>query len=449
MIKNLVKSFRAITYNTKLFKSPGEFLALPYDIIDKKLQNEFYKRSKYNVIRLILGKEYKNDDENNNKYTRARKYLEQWLEKGILVQDEKPAIYVYQQNYVHPFTGEHKMIRGFIARVLLQEYEKRVILPHEDVLSKPLQDRFNLTVATNTQFEPIYGLYHDRKNVIDNILDEVVNRNEPLIDYKEAENLIHKLWKIEDQKYIEIIEKEFYNKLIYIADGHHRYQTMLKYRDYYRKKKGFPNYVFHPVDFIMMFLVNVDHQGITILPTHRLLYNLKEMKLKSLLKYVQKYFQVEIYSFNRSNEKEVRERWLSDLRKFHNDVHTFGVYIKNLNHYFLLKLTNVDAYIKFNGVKNSEDWKKLDVNIIHTLLIDHILHIHKKDISNQIYIDYTKDHNKAIEGVKRGKYQVALILNPTKVREVIKIANNGEKMPQKSTYFYPKILSGMTIYKMN
>jgi len=449
-MKNKIKSFRALRYNGNKFKSPAEFLSLPYDVIDKKQQNEFYKKSKYNVIRLTLGKFYKNDNNDNNRYTRAYRYFTQWKKEGILIQEEKPSIYVYEQKYKLPFTNEIKTIRGFISLIKLQDYKKKRILPHEDVLAKPIEDRFNLTVHTNTQFSSIYGLYHDKKNYIDNTINKYLDNKRPLIHYDEAENIHHKLWEITDTNIIKNIQKFIGKKIIYIADGHHRYQTMLRYRDYYREKYGISPKTEHPVDYIMMFFVNMDHQGLSILPTHRILYNLKDMKLKALLGHIKDYFHLQVYNFsNQKEEKIVREKWYNDLKTMGKKMRTFGIYIKNVNRYFLLSLKDEEAYMKLSKIKKSKEWKRLDVTIIHTLLIDHILHITKKDISNQIYIDYTKDFLKAINQVKNDKYQVAIILNPAKVRDVVQIANNDEKMPQKSTYFYPKIMTGMTIYEMS
>jgi len=448
-MKNLVRPFKALRYNIKLFNSPDEFLCLPYDIINRKQQDEFYKKGPYNVIRLTLGKTYSTDTKKNNQYTRAKKYLDIWKKKNILLKENTPSIYLYEQKYILPFTDETKTIRGFIALLKLKEYKEKKVLPHEEVLTKPLEDRFNLTVATNTQFSAIYGLYHDKKNIIDNIIDDFINHNKPIINYKEAKNLHHKFWQIDDLNIIKKIQKIMQKKIIYIADGHHRYQTMLKYQSYYRKRYNIPKKLEHPVDYIMMFFVNMDHQGLSILPTHRVLYNLKEMRLKTLLEHIKDYFHLQIYNF--SDEKEelkIRKIWSEDLKRIGRKMHAFGVYIKNLNRYFLLTLKNEEAYMKMSKIKKSKYWKKLDVSIIHTLLIDYILHITKKDISNQIYIDYTKDFTEAIEKVKNGKHQVAIILNPPKVREVVKIANRGEKMPQKSTYFYPKILTGLTIYEM-
>ena len=198
-----------------------------------------------------------------------------------------------------------------------------------------------------------------------------------------------------------------------------------------------------------MFFVNSNHQGLSVLPYHRNLYNLKEMKLKEILEHIKDYFDLKVITFSdQKQEKIERERFLYLLKSTPPNVHSFGIYIKNMKRYFLLTLKNKEAYLKMAKVNKSNFWKSLDVSIIHTLLIDYILHITKKDISNQIYIDYTKNHVEAIDKVNNGKHQVGIILNPTKINQVSKIAQIGEKMPQKSTYFYPKILTGLVINKM-
>lgn len=448
-MKNKIIPFKGIRYNLKMFNSPEEFVCWPYDIINKKQQNEFYKKSKYNIIRLALGKERKNDDEKNNKYTRAAKYFDEWFKKGILIQEPKESFYIYRQKYTVPGTKEKKELFGFIGLIKLRDYSDKVILPHEDVLKKPLEDRFKLTVATKIQMSAIYGLYKDKANNIDNLLDDYMRKKRALITYKETSDMIHKIWKIDDEIMIKNIQSIINNKIIYIADGHHRYQTMLNFREYYRKKYNIPDNVEHPVDYILMFFVNSEHQGLTILPTHRLLYNLGEMKLKSMLKHIKDYFNLEVFTFKNKQEEQIKQaEWLQKLKNAPKDIHSFGIYVKNVKRYFLLTLQNKDAYLEMGDVDKSKTWKSLDVSIIHTLLIDHILHLTKKDISNQIYIDYTKDVSDAINKVKHDKYQAAIILNPTKIDEILKIAENGEKMPQKSTYFYPKILTGFVFNKM-
>lgn len=448
-MKNTVIPFKGIRYNSKLFKSPQKFVCWPYDIINKKQQNMFYKKGKYNIIRITLGKKKKKDTKSQNNYTRANKYLKRWKEKEILIKDDKPAFYIYEQIYKVPFTNEKKIINGFIGLVKLHDYKEKKVLPHEEVLNKPLADRLLLTKETNTQLSPIYGLYTDNKYSIDNLLAKHIKQNKPDINYRENTHVQHKFWMTKDPLLIKKIQESVNKKCIYIADGHHRYQTMLNYQKYYRKKHKTPHGKDHPVDYIMMFLVNSAHQGLSILPYHRNLYNLQAMRLKKILTHIKDYFDLKVFTFtDKKEEKKERKRFLYLLKSTSDDIHSFGIYIKNLKRYFLLTLKNKEAYLKMAKVNKSNIWKSLDVTIMHTLLIDYILHISKKDISNQIYIDYTKNHAEAIDNVNNKKYQVGIILNSTKIDQITKTAQLGEKMPQKSTYFYPKILTGLVINSM-
>jgi uncharacterized protein (DUF1015 family) len=226
------------------------------------------------------------------------------------------------------------------------------------------------------------------------------------------------------------------------------FQVSLK--KYFREKYRIPAQADHPVDYIMMFLVNSCHQGLTILPYHRILYDLKQLKLKALLEHIRDYFHLKVFTFN-TKEEEVKERkrWLYLLNSAPANTHSFGIYIEDLKRYFLLTLKKKEAYLRMFNVQKSSIWKSLDVSIIHTLLINYILKITNKEVSNQINIDYTKDYSEAIDKVKNDKHNVAIICNSTKISQILKIAKIGEKMPQKSTYFYPKVLTGLVMYDMD
>lgn len=448
---NKIIPFKGICFNKKLFKSPDVFTCWPYDVINKKQQDMFYKKGQYNIIRVTLGKEKASDTPKDDKYTRAKKYFNDWLKKNILVQDEEPGFYIYEQIYKIPYSGnEKKTITGFIGLIKLQDYQEKKIIPHEDVLKKPLADRFHLVKATHAQTCAIYGLYEDEKNNIDEILENYKKTHKPEYNYQENHSVTHRFWTLNDSALIERIQKVINSKKIYIADGHHRYHTMLNYRNYYKEKHNIPNNVEHSVDYIMMYLVNSSHQGLSVLPYHRILYNLKEMKLKKLLEHIKDYFHLKVFTFNNEvEERKERERLLYFLKTTPSNEHSFGIYIKKLKRFFLLTLKNQEAYLEMGDINHSKIWKTLEVSIIHTLLIDHILQLSYKDISEQVYIDYTKDYMEALEKVKKDKHQVAIIVNPTRVDQILQIAKLSEKMPQKSTYFYPKISTGFVMYKMD
>jgi uncharacterized protein (DUF1015 family) len=446
-IINEVRPFKAMHYNPKQIANIGLCLSQPYDVISEAQQEEYYKQHEYNVIRLILNKITPTDTENNNRYTRARDLLKEWQKKDIIHAAERPSFWVYEQAFDIPEIGRKK-VKGFIGKVRLQNYEKRRILPHEKVMKGPIEDRINLTQITNTQFEYIWGIYQDKAYIIDNILDEC-EHDTPIVDYLEEKiNVRHKLWRLIDVEKCEIISRTMQRSKIYIADGHHRYQTMLTIRDKMRKKypEAGPD---APWEFIMMFLVNTEHEGLTILPTHRMLHSLNITNLQDLNTKIQEHFHVKSYPFSNDDEMEVRKKWLRDLNDIENGEHKFGAFIMSMNRYYLATLKDAEAYEEMVKLDYSSEWKRLDVNILNTLILNTIVGITEEDLALQTNIVYTKDVNEAIESVRSGKMQVALILNSTSLEAVITIAENNEKMPRKSTHFYPKPVSGLLFFSMD
>jgi uncharacterized protein (DUF1015 family) len=443
---NDVKPFKAMHYNPVKIDNVGLCLSQPYDVISNQQQEEYYKQHEYNVIRLILNKIEKSDNEKNNRYTRARDLLKEWKEKDIIHACHRPSFWVYEQAFDIPGIGRKK-VKGFIGVVRLHDYAEKRILPHEKVMQKPVQDRIKLTEITNTQFEYIWGIYQDRAYIIDNILDEC-EQDTPIVDYLEEKiNVRHRLWRLLDEEKCEIISRTMQRLKIYIADGHHRYQTMLTIRDSMHQKypDADPD---APWEYIMMFLVNSDHEGLTILPTHRMLHSLNISNLAELNMRIQEHFHVKSYPFSEADQTEVRKRWLRDLNDVENGEHKFGAYIMSMNRYYLATLKDAEAYEEMVQLDNSSEWKRLDVNILNTLILNKIVGITEEQLSLQTNIEYTKDVDEAIESVRLGKAQVALILNSTRLEDVIIIADNNEKMPRKSTHFYPKPISGLLFYSM-
>jgi uncharacterized protein (DUF1015 family) len=444
---NDVRPFRALHYDPAVVKDIGECLSQPYDVISPAQQNAYYKQHPQNVIRLILGKEEPGDGEQGNRYTRARSLLAEWRAAGILRSTVRQSFWVYEQEFDLPGIGRKK-VKGFIGAVRLRDYEERRILPHEKVLKGPLEDRIRLTEATNTQFEYIWSIYQDRAYVIDNILDEQ-EKEASIVDYQEKSiGVRHRLWRLTDTGKCEIIRRTMARQKIYIADGHHRYQTMLTIRD--RMRRRFPDAgPDAPWEFIMMFLVNAEHEGLTVLPTHRMLHGIQVESLFKLGADILEHFHVKKYVFRDGDEAEVRRRWLRDLRDIDPGDHTFGAYITNTNGYYLLTLRDQEAYEELVQLDFSSVWKLLDVNILNTLILEHILGFTEEQLSLSTSISYTKDVDEALARVRTGEIQVALVLNSTALRDVIAIADNDERMPRKSTHFYPKPVSGLVFYPMD
>jgi uncharacterized protein (DUF1015 family) len=444
---NHVRPFRALHYDPAVVPDIGLCLSQPYDVISPDMQDAYYRQSPHNIIRLILNKEEPGDGESCNRYTRARDQLKQWRAEGVLRATVRPSFWVYEQDFDLPGIGK-KTVKGFIGAVRLRDYEERRILPHEKVLTGPLEDRIRLTETTNTQFEYIWGIYQDKSYVIDDILDEA-GKETPIIDYHEtAVGVRHRMRRLADENRCGIVQRTMARLKIYIADGHHRYQTMLTIRD--RMRRRFPDAgPDAPWEFIMMFLVNSEHEELTILPTHRMLHDIQVESLYQLGASIFEHFHVKKYVFRDGDEPAVRHRWLRDLAAVEPGDHKLGAYIQNTTGSYLITLKDAEAYEELVRLDFSSAWKLLDVNILNTLILEQILGITEEQLSLSTSIAYTKDVDEALSRVRSGEMQVALVLNPTALRDVITIAENNEKMPRKSTHFYPKPVSGLVLFPMD
>jgi uncharacterized protein (DUF1015 family) len=443
---NEVLPFRALHYDPEKIDDIGLCLAQPYDVISPDQQQDYYRQHPYNVIRLILNQKEPADNEQENAYTRAKSHLAQWRSEGVLRETVRPSFWVYEQTFDIPEIGRKK-VKGFIGLVRLRDYEERRILPHEKIMNRPLEDRVQLMRTTETQFEYIWSIYQDRAYVIDNVLDET-EKQQPIIDFYEEPTLVHHcMWRLLDPEKCRIISRTMEHLKIYIADGHHRYQAMLNIRDELRQRypEAGPG---APWEFIMMFLVNSEHEGLTVLPTHRTLHHLQLSNLSELHLSILEHFHVKSYSFSGNHDAEARRRWLRDLREVEPGVHNFGALITKLNRYFLITLKDAEAYEEMVDIPFSSEWKLLDVNILNTLILQRIIGLTEGELSAQTNVAYTKDLETALDSVRSGSSQVALILNPTRLEDIITIAENNERMPRKSTHFYPKPLSGLVLYPM-
>lgn len=421
----VVEPFRGITYNKEKVGELDKVMSPPYDIISPEMQEELYKRHEYNVVRLILGKIYPDDDENNNRYTRAKRDFENWLEKGILVESDKPAIYPYRIDY--EYDGK-KTFNGFFILLKL-DHEYKEVKAHERTLSKPKEDRLNLMRATKANLEPIELLYMDERNEIQEKIDK--NLGEPEIDVIGYDGFRHRLWKIEDEDTIGFIQEKLKNEILYIADGHHRYQTAIDYAKEIGAKEN------DPENYIMVILANMFDEGLTILPTHRLIK--KDIDLGELIEKCREYFDVEEIQINRDLSPEEIAKQLSDAIKTEKE-HKFAMYHNKGCYVLTLKDESVMDSL---APDRSKTWRTLDVSILHKIVIERIMGIREHNLED--HVKYTRDPREAIEVVDKGKFNLSILLNPTKIEQLKDVASAGEHMPQKSTYFLPKMLSGLVM----
>jgi uncharacterized protein (DUF1015 family) len=413
-------AFKGVMYNQEKIKI-DDVVAPPYDVISPTYRENLYKKDNYNVIRLILGKE-------ENWYQTAAKYFNEWRKEGILIREDKPTLYYLKQEFESD--GIKYKRGGFVSLCELIEFDKGVVLPHEKTLSGPKVDRLELMKATNANFEQIYGLYSDPEKKIDSFFKKSLEREPDLT--VEIENVKHMVWKLQEESEVEAVINEMKSKKIYIADGHHRYETGIIYRDL--RKQNENNYSGKELyNYILMFLTNMDDEGLVIWPTHRALFGLNNFIYDEFKNELTKYFEW--------NEYNSKEESIDILKK--NNYHSFLLAIKGKNEYVVLKLKNNKYLDEMIEDETSEKVKNLDVTILHSFILRKVLGISKEAQMKKLNIEYEKDAYVALDLLKEEKYQLAFILNPSKIEEVTSIALEGGTMPQKSTYFYPKLYSGI------
>ncbi len=429
----IILPFRGYRYDKERVEIK-DVVSPPYDVISQKFQEELYRRSDYNIVRIILGKDEAGDNDGKNKYTRSANFFKSWIEEGHLKQDAKPCIYVYSQEFV--VSGEKRERTGLVTTVELEEFGKN-ILPHEFTLKGPKIGRRLLLEKTKANFGQIFSIYLDPENRVDSILEKEKEKP-PEFDMTDEEGVRHRLWVTDDEETIESIEKEMKEKRIFIADGHHRYETSLEYsRDHPENEEA---------KRIMMTLVNMKNEGLVILPTHRLVKDVEDLDRDQLADNLKKNFDIVTIDFDETKEKEKREEMFKKMKSRKN---SFGMFSGD-NRYFVFTLK--DESIMDERVKErSKPWRRLDVSVLHILVLEDLLGIDTTKPEKQRHVEYVKDTKDAVEEclakVKNGECQIAFFTNPTKIEEVEEVAENGDKMPQKSTFFYPKVYTGFVIYK--
>ncbi len=428
-----IAPFRGVRYNPQRFEKLDLTVSLPYDRIKGDLQEKYYQLDEHNIVRIIKGKAFPGDTETDNQYARARDFYEEWLKQGILIRNPQPAIYAYSQEFRLP-SGEFATRKALIAALYLTDYEEGAVLPHEQTLSGPKIDRLNLLRATTVNFGLIFMVYPGDK--IGEILAPHLNRQPDIDLYAVGETEVrHALRVIDAPQTIAAIQAEMESKRnLIIADGHHRYETALAYRDEMRQKTAAwePDMAFN---YRMVGLVSMDDPGLTILPTHRLMHSLPNWKAEEFLAKAGEFFEV--------SPVEGKDELFSQMALVAAKEHLFGLF--DGQGYHLLRLKDEGGMDCFLEASQAREWKTLDVSILHKLLIEKVLGIDREKVKRQENINYIRDAEEGIEAVKSGQAQFVFFLNPTKIGQVRACSGVGEKMPQKSTDFYPKMISGLVM----
>jgi uncharacterized protein (DUF1015 family) len=430
-----VAPFRGLFYNQKKTRDLSKVIAPPYDVISKEEQDKLYRRSPYNFVRLDLNQE-------PDSYSAAAQLFQQWQDEGIFERDAAPAIY-YLTHRFSLKSGETRERQGFFALTELQDFSSGAIRPHEMTLDAPKEDRLKLMLACNAQLSPIFALYAQPNQAIHRILAVHVEGAAPFIEIEQDNGEESRLWRITDPALIQKVQQEMQNQPLLIADGHHRYEATLNYRNQLRSARGQWNGR-EAFNYIMTYFANMNDDGVVILPTHRLVRGYAHKPFLELEEALQAYFYVE-------QHPKTPEGKISFLKAFKTAAkkhRVIGATFKRDPRYLILRLKNKRIMQRL-APDLSAPLRELDVTTLHLLVLEHILRLGSDLQVSGETIRYSQDEETVLQALEKEDFQAAFILNPPKAEEILTIANSGEKMPQKSTYFYPKLISGLIVNKID
>jgi uncharacterized protein (DUF1015 family) len=417
-----IEPFRPLMYNRDLAGEPALVVAPPYDLIGPERQQQLYQRSPYNIVRLELGREA-------DRYGAAEKTLADWMARGVIERAAAPAIFQYTQTF--DVEGRLMHRTGFIARVRLEEFERGRILPHERTFPAAKEDRLRLLTALQVNTSSIFGLYSGAHPELNRLRERVASR-QPMIDLVDDLGIHNELRRIESADEIAVIQRELESPRILIADGHHRYETALNYRRARRHEN--PSGAPQPYDYTMMTLVACDDPGLMILPTHRVVKSLPHSAIATFTERAREVFDVE--------EITHRDRFRARLED--SGTGAIGVSLKNNSTYLILRLHDHSA-MKAAMPKAPDEVRRLDVSVLHALVFDRIFGLRADEIRRGGNIEYTIEIGGALSAVAQGRADGAFLMNPPSIQDVERVSDAGATMPEKSTYFHPKLLTGLAM----
>jgi uncharacterized protein (DUF1015 family) len=435
-----IHPFRAFRYDPQQV-SLSQVVTQPYDKINPARQEQYYAESPHNLVRIILGRREEKDDSRENVYSRAAAYFRGWRQQGILRQDALPSIYAYSQRFAPPGSASELERLGFIALGRIEDYSDGVVYRHEQTLAKPKADRLDLLRATRGHFGQLFMLYED-SGQIDSLL---ANPADPVISVKDEYGVLHRVWQVSDKDVIHAVQSAMSDKKLIIADGHHRYETALTYRNERRaadsSAAAAPGTA--PYEFAMMTFVNMNSPALLILPTHRIVHGLGSFSEEEFRNAARAFFDVEDVDPSLD-----RPRATAILRECGRAG--ASILAVTANRAFLLHHPNPNSTAPvFAGLSLRQ--QGLDVVQLHKCLLERVLNLSEESIRNQQNLSYVRDASEALSQVRgpNSRANIAFLMNPCRMSQVRDIAFAGEVMPQKSTDFYPKLLSGLTIYALD
>lgn len=427
----IIRPFAGIRYSTKAGKDISNLIAPPYDVLNAKGKQALLAKDPHNVVSIDLPHVPPKQLGPPSAYQAAAKAMNDWLASGVLMKAPRQAIYPYEQTYTHGGKNYHR--RGLICLVKLTPFGVDVI-PHEKTYAGPIEDRLHLMHATGAQLSPVFGLFMDSRDEIMHKIFSAVGQ--PLCEAM-LDGVRNRMWEIIDGELEDHLMMDFRDKKIYIADGHHRYTTALHYQQQMEEKNGGPLPPDHPANYCMFVLVNGEDPGLLILPTHRLVGGLKNWNLQTFLKLIEPDFEITATPFGSELVDELAQT-LTGYGK-----NAIGLYDGATKKVFVIRLKN-DGVMRALEPDKSDAWRSLDVAILQRAIFDNVIAHHFSDGSEPAR-GYTADESEVAPRVDRGEYQVAFLLQPTPIRALADLGQVGEVMPQKSTYFFPKLATGMLI----
>jgi uncharacterized protein (DUF1015 family) len=436
--------FRAYRYNAARV-DPAKVLTQPYDKITPAMAEKYAAASPYNLIPVEKGKALPDDSPENNVYTRAAQALEKWIRDGIIVRDAAPSVYAYFQEYTVPETSDRRVRKGFIAIGRIEDYSAGVVFRHEQTLSGPKADRLELLRHTKTHTGQLFMLYSDAAARIDALLDGVAH-GKPEVEIRDQYDVVHRLWPVTDPGVIQSIQREMTDKKLVIADGHHRYETALAYRDECRARAGCVD-CNAPYEKVMMTLFNTTGNGLTILPTNRVVTNVTGFSFERFRSALADAFDWRQYPFAGAADRvEAYKNFRTDLAGRGKEQRAIGLYAGGGAFYLCLLKKQADLEALLPGVSAAQ--RQLDVVLLHRLILERGLGITPDAVKTEKNMTYEREMDKAIAEVDQGRAQICFLLNSVTVETVAGMAMAGEVLPQKSTDFFPKLMSGITMYRL-
>jgi uncharacterized protein (DUF1015 family) len=442
--------FRAFRFNPQV--APFDrVLTQPYDKISPERQSEYYQSHPHNLISVEKGRSFPSDTPQDNVYTRAAAKIEEWIRDHVVQQDAEPAFYAYSQEFTVPGLAEKRTRRGFIGAGQLEDYSAGVVFRHEHTLSGPKADRLELLRYTRMHTGQLFMIYSDPHKRIDAVLSAAECAAPPATELTDEYGVIHRLWVISDPARVQVIQQALADQKLVIADGHHRYETALNYRNERRARGGNAHDPNADYERAMMTFINTRSEGLTILATHRVVANVLDFSWSAVRRYLEPWFSSEVFPFANASEKErARDRFLASLAAT-SESRSIGAYpiaAERQRAFYLFQLRpGADLAQLLPSVSPLQ--RELDVVLLHDGILEPALGITLQAATKEMNLAYEREANAAIAAVDAGRAQISFLLNPVAVEKVVQIATAHEVMPQKSTDFYPKLLSGITMYHLD